>query len=259
MNEVKKSKLLLKIIAGLVAFLLIGGILFVTNAFVGNPISSMLASKAIKQYVEQNYSFLDLEIDKPEYNFKFSSYGALAHSKTSQDTKFYIYYRNGEVYYDEYETNVIRKMNTLNRLADEYSLMAKKIIAKELGIENNRTMVHYDEDAHEKAQEILELDMPFSNKLPLNAEVTLRFDLTDHSLEQVAKILTDAYDAFIKNDCHFSKYSYYAESEKELVMVDGVTPSHIESGKLLDVLKRAENSDDGYDGVYVMIRTNENE
>lgn len=257
--RVKKSKLLLKIMAGLVAFVLIGVILFMTNAFVGNPVSAMIAKKAIQQYVEQNYSFLDLEVGKSEYNFKFSSYGALAKSKTSQDTWFYIYYRNGEVYHDDYEANVIKKANTLNRFADEYSLIAKKLIAKELGYENNRTFVHYDADAYEKAQEVLQLDMPFSHKLPLHAVVTLRFDLTDSSLEHVANVLIDAHKAFINNDYHFFQYSYYGENDDELVMVDGVTPAHIESGQLLDVLKRAESSDDGYDGIFVMIRTIENE
>ncbi len=64
------KKLTLKMLAGAVAVVLIVGMLFVTNAFVGNPISAMMANKAIKQYVNQNYSYLDLEIEKVSYNFK---------------------------------------------------------------------------------------------------------------------------------------------------------------------------------------------
>lgn len=45
------KKLSLKILAGVVAAALIGAILFVANAFIGNPITASFADKAIKQYV----------------------------------------------------------------------------------------------------------------------------------------------------------------------------------------------------------------
>lgn len=250
----KKTKLVLKIAAGVIAVSLIGGLLFVTNAFVGNPISAMLANRAIKQYVAENYSSLDLEVDKAEYNFKYGSYAALAYSKKSVDTKFHIYYRNGKVAYDDYEPNVVQKINTLNRLADEYSELAKKIIADELGYVNNTTMVMYDDEAFEKAPEILQLDMPFAKTLPLNAKVTIRIELTDKSLEHFASLFTKAHEAFIKNGCQFSEYSLYAEHEKEYVMIYGVTPKQIESGKLLFIFEQAARQDDGYDGVNVVIR-----
>lgn len=52
------NKFPLKILAGVVAIALIGGILYISNAFVGNPISAMMANKAIEKYVDENYSSL---------------------------------------------------------------------------------------------------------------------------------------------------------------------------------------------------------
>ncbi|WP_096155371.1 MULTISPECIES: YfjL-like protein [Bacillus] len=59
-----------KVAAGVVGIALIGIILFVTNAFVGNPVSSYLANKAINKYVEEEYGHFDLETEKVYYNFK---------------------------------------------------------------------------------------------------------------------------------------------------------------------------------------------
>lgn len=243
----------LKILAGSVALILIGGILFVTNAFVGNPISARIADRTIKDYVRKNYSFLDLELEKSSYNFKDGSYAAKAWSKTSIDTKFHIYYRDGKVERDDYEDYVLGKYNTLRRLEDEYSFIAKRIIAKEMGFEDNTTMVMYHKENHENADDILELDMKFDKTLPIDAEVTLRLDLADNSLESIAKILTDAHKAFVKNGCIFSKYGLFAENDERLVMVNEVTPRDIESNELVSLLEKAKENEDG-DGVMVFIK-----
>ncbi|OZV10256.1 hypothetical protein CIW83_21315 [Tissierella sp. P1] len=124
MKNIKNK--ILKILAGLIAIILIGGILFITNAFVGNPISARIADETIKQYIKDNYSYLDLELEKPIYNFKDGSYVMNVRSKSSIDTKFGIHYRNGSISYDSYEMRVLGMFNTLDRLSDEYSAVAKK-------------------------------------------------------------------------------------------------------------------------------------
>lgn len=247
------KKIILKILAGVVAAVLIGGMLFVTNSFVGNPISAMMANKAIKQYVDQNYSFLDLEIEKASYNFKDASYMTRAESKTSIDTKFAIYYSNGKVQRDDYESYVLGMFNTLDRLSNEYSAVAKNIIAKELNYENNTTMVMYDKGQYEKPNKDLKLDMKFDKALPINAEVIMRLDLKDNSLEGIAKVLADAHKAFAGNGCNFNKYGMYAENGGMLVMVNGVTPADIESGELTSLLEKAKNND-SVSGISVFIK-----
>lgn len=236
----KKSKSqILKFLAGITAVALLCGILFVTNAFVGNPISSMLANKAIKEYVDEKYPFLDLETEKAVYNFKFTSYVGKAKSKTSIDTHFRICYRDGKVQNDTYETNVLEKFNTLQRLSNEYSFVAKEIIAKELGYEKNSTMVWYDIDESKNIDDILELDMKFDRTLPIDTEVTIRLDLKDSSIDGISKVLTNAHKAFTDNGCNFSKYGLFSENDGVLVMVNEVTPADIESGELANLLEEA--------------------
>ncbi|MDD4569324.1 MAG: hypothetical protein PHE70_04255 [Tepidanaerobacteraceae bacterium] len=247
------KRLVLKILAALVAVLLVGGILFVTNAFVGNPITAMRANKAIKQYVDRKYSDLDLEIEKASYNFKDGSYVARAKSRTSIDTKFPVYYRNGQVVRDGYESYVQGMFNTLQRLSDEYSLIAKNIIAKELGYENNTTMVMFYKDEYENVKDILELDMKFDRTLPMETEVTIWLDLEEHSLETIAKILTEVHRAFKDNDCNFDKYGLYAENGGILVMVNEVTPADIESDEFTRLLEKAKN-DENASGIRVFIK-----
>lgn len=253
MNKIKP----LKIVAGLSALILIFGILFVTNAFVGNPISRALANKSIKSYVEQNYSFLDLEVEKPVYNFKFSSYMARAKSKTSIDTKFSIYYKNGKVQRDDYDSYVLGMFNTIQRLSDEYSALAKSLISKELGFEKNTTMVMYDKGEYEKGNKKLKLDMKFDRNLPMDAEVILRVDLKDNSIESIEKVLRDAHKVFLDNGCKFIKYGLYTEeNDGMLVMVNDVTPAHIESGEFESLLKKAKTGEDA-DGIRVFIKGEE--
>ncbi|MEQ8198846.1 MAG: hypothetical protein ABRQ27_12695 [Clostridiaceae bacterium] len=212
----------------------------------------MLAEKAIKQYVGTNYSFLDLETGKVSYNFKEGSYISIAKSRTSIDTKFSIYCRNGKVMSDDYEMNVLGMFNTAQRLSDEYSAVAKGIVRKELGYENT-TMVTYDKSTYENAEKILKLDMKFDKALPLNAEVILRLDLTDNSIDSMAKVLTDAHKAFKANGCNFVKYELFSENGGTLVMINNVTPGDIESGNLTGLLNKAKSGESG-NGISVLIK-----
>jgi hypothetical protein len=250
----KNAKMLtLKILSGVVAISLIVGILFITNAFVGNPISAMLANKAIEKYVSENYSSMDLKIEKARYNFKDVSYVAMAKSKSSIDTKFAIYYRDGKVQRDDYASYVSGMFNTLQRLSDEYSIIAKDIVAKELGYKNNTTMVMFNKDEYKNTNDILKLDMKFDKELPMDAEVTIRLDLKDNSLESIANTLTDAHKAFLDNNCNFNKYGLYAENDGMLVMVNQVTPADIESGELESLLEDAKNNNSA-GGISVFIK-----
>ena len=249
----KKSKTL-RIIAGTIAIFLILAILFITNAFVGNPISAMMANRAAQRYIEQNYSSLDLELDKAFYNFKDGMYNVRAKSTTSIDTHFSIYYAGGKIQRDDYESYVLEGSNTWQRLSDEYSDLAKKIIAKDLGYENNTTMVTYESEEFRKN---FQLDMKFDPSLPVASEVVIRLDLKDHSLEGVEKILGDAHRSFIKNGCYFNKYGLFSDEEDIMVMVDGITPKDIESGQLLALLEEAQKhqDDENYSGkIMVVIR-----
>ncbi|MCR1897545.1 hypothetical protein NSA47_00885 [Irregularibacter muris] len=252
----KKSKTL-KIVAGTVGILLILAILFITNAFVGNPLSAMMANRAAQRYIDQHYASLDLELDKATYNFKDGMYMIRAKSTTSIDTHFSIYYARGKVQRDDYENYVLDGFNTWERLSKEYSHLAKEIISKELGYEDNNTMVIYDMDEHGNYSNLLELDMKFDKSLPIDAEVTLRLELQNHSLEEITKIVTKAHKAFVNAGCHFNKYGLFSESNNTMIMIGEITPEDIEGGQLLDLLKEAHKhqEDENYKGdITVVIR-----
>lgn len=235
-----KNRKTLKIIIWIVVILLIGGILFVVNGFVGNPISGKIADNEIKKYVDKKYASLDLEVEKSRYNFKDGSYGALAKSKNSIDTHFYIYYSNGKIKYDEYETSVLDMFNTLQRLSEEYSEVARSLIENELGYENT-TMVMYNNGEHD--DDSLKLDMKFDKSLPIDSEVLIRIDLTDNSMENISRILTDSHGVFVKNNCNFSKYGFFSEVDNSIVMIDNVTPKDIENGNLQSLLQNAKDNE----------------
>ena len=237
----KRNKVL-KILAAILAVVLISGILLITNAFVGNPISAKIAQRAVKNYVREKYSFLDLELEKPVYNFKDGSYVTWAKSKTSIDTKFSINYRDGEVYYDSYEFDVLDMHNTLRRLEDEYTLVVRKILEEELAYKDNATRVMYDKSEYEGAKNILKLAMGFDRSLPLNSRVSISIKNVENvSLENISEILAEVHWVFMDNECYFQEYGLYIGDSDTVVTIYGVTPENIESGQLLDLLQQAKD------------------
>lgn len=111
-----------KIWAGILAFILIGGILFIANGLIGNPLSKMLANRAAKKYVAQEYNDFDLQVEDAVYNFKDGRYYVDISSNRSVDTHFQINYDwAGKLVYDNYEDVVVSKWNTWQRLEREYN------------------------------------------------------------------------------------------------------------------------------------------
>ena len=238
----------LKIIVPIVT--ISGILLIILNALFGNPVSAMLAKKAMNQYIEQDYSFLDLKLEKVNYNFKFAEYSAMAQSTTSEDTRFTIYYKDGQRERDDYQTRVLGMANTLDRLSREYSLHATNIITEELGLKDSVASVFYKKDDYFKNRELLELDMAFDRSLPINAIVRIELKHQDNSLEHIAKVIAEAHQAFIENGCYFSNYGLFIQNEDVLVMVSNVLPVHIESGELVKLIEDSKKNQ-GMNGIYV--------
>lgn len=121
-----------KIGAAILAFILIGGILFMANGLIGNPISKMMASRTSKKYVDRQYKDMDLQVEDPVYNFKDGRYYVDVKSNRSVDTYFQLYYTwSGKLDYDSYEDAVLSKWNTWQRIDSEYrKLVDSKIEGK---------------------------------------------------------------------------------------------------------------------------------
>ena len=130
-----------KIIAAILAFVLIGVILYFANGMVGNPLSKMLANRSAEKYVTEKYSDLDLEIQKAVYNFKDGRYYVEASSPTSIDTHFALQYSwAGKLEYDEYEDLVVSKWNTFQRIDDEYRKLVDSKIESQMDFNEREYM-----------------------------------------------------------------------------------------------------------------------
>lgn len=121
------KKRILKIIALIVAIALIIGVCWFANALNGNPISKMLADKAVVAYLAGNYAHTDYYVEKLAYSFKFGNYYAHIRSETSMDTQFTLYIDMiGNVYFDTYE-DVLSGAITARRVQEEYRELTDQI------------------------------------------------------------------------------------------------------------------------------------
>ena len=114
------KKKILKIAALITALLLIIGLSWFANAFLGNPVSKMLATNTAKKHLAENYSDTDYYIEKIAFNFKSTNYYVHIKSPTSIDTEFTLYISMfGELTLDTYE-DVENGFNTARRVDTEY-------------------------------------------------------------------------------------------------------------------------------------------
>lgn len=63
-----------KVIFSILLIILIGFVLFVYNAFNGNPFSKYIAKKEVTSYLAEHYPDKDFNVPDGFYNFKFSEY-----------------------------------------------------------------------------------------------------------------------------------------------------------------------------------------
>jgi hypothetical protein len=180
-----------KILAGVTGIGLIVLLLSFVNSFVGNPVSNALAKKAAQQYIDTHYNSLNLNIQKSNYNFKFSSYHVLAQSSTSVDTAFNIYVDSyGNVIHDDYESEVANHFTTFRRLDDELRTLANEILGGKLGYDFDHISLPFVKEA---TFETLERDMRLdihNPPLPLMVNVVLfSHDVSYSKIAEAAKAI----------------------------------------------------------------------
>ena len=216
----KKS---VKILAGITAFVLIGGILWFASGLLGNPISKVLANNTAKKYIDKNYSHMNLNISEVSYNFKDGHYHTDVKLSTSKDTYFTISISPlGKIQYDSYEDDVTSKNNTYKRINDEYDEKVKEVFedkifpykgnicfgelkeitSKELDDEYTDFGVEYGIDKSK-----LELDKNYDmNEMGKKyGHIVFYADDEDVSIKRASEILLD-----IKNILNERNVSFYA-------------------------------------------------
>lgn len=122
------KKKVLKILALVLAIILIIGIGLFANSLVGNPVSKYLATKSANEYIEKTYSDKDFVIEEVTYNFKTGGYYARVTSPTSIDSHFSLSFNwLGKLVLDCYDDDVTTGWNTAMRLEDDYRNAVKAV------------------------------------------------------------------------------------------------------------------------------------
>ena len=116
-------------IAVLLGVTLLVGVIWLATAFFGNPVSAVLARRGLNYYVQKTYSHLNLDVQRFGYNFKTVGYYAYVVDADSPDTAFYINLDMlGNVEYDSFDTWVTGKMNTEQRVQEQYRILVDSVL-----------------------------------------------------------------------------------------------------------------------------------
>jgi len=111
------------------AILILGGLLWFCDSFLGNPISYAAVKSHAQSYLEEEYPQLDLELSEIEFDwYSGPSYWIEVTSPTSQDTYFSMKYdRLGRFVGDSYVDQVVSGRNTFSRITEETDLETEKL------------------------------------------------------------------------------------------------------------------------------------
>ena len=193
----------LKILCAVLAFILIGFILYITFSFTGNPLSKIIVSNASKNYIEKTYPDLDLKKDVPLYDFKFGNYIVHCQSKTSTDTNFSIYFSwDGKLISDNYTSYVTSGFNTLQRINTLYQKDIESILKLNLKYDYDYILTELT------TAENLPLDFKYdihSNKT--NSHISIYLYSNERTWDNLAKILLEINNLMKTNDLKIKTYS----------------------------------------------------
>lgn len=124
-----KRPLPLRITAAVIAFAMIGWLLWGANDLLGNPISYYLVKTNAEKYVAENYADKGYVLEGVGYNFKFKSYCAYFSKPGSEDCRFTAYYNaNGKFSGTTSESRVLNGENTRSRLNERYRKLVDTVV-----------------------------------------------------------------------------------------------------------------------------------
>ncbi len=235
-------KILLKLAAGLTALLLLAVLLLLANSFVGNPLAARAARNRGREYLEERYGRPDLEIKGVTYNPKDSSYIIAVFSSTSRDTHFFLRYREGEIYADDYEIAVLSGWNTMERFCDEYTERLTALVQAEMSAVVNISVLPEKRVRYELA-----LDAPFDQKLVEDVEISLR-STGGNDAGHLAEVLKRVSSLMTEKGYAAARFRITGEDGRALTQLMNISAAQVESDNLEEILQRAV-ADTEYDGI----------
>lgn len=210
-----------KIIALVKALVLTSFLILLTMTFTGNPVSKFLSNRSMIRYVQKNYSHIDLELEKVEYDMKAGGYYLNCSSRDIRDLKFSIYCDMlGRNIRDSYESDILNRSNTYLRLNQEFENYIKFFLKENLDYEWKYI---FGELVPETDQDIknLRLDQPLLvNNMPLKQKVNIT--IVDYpSWEKLADIAREIDQSLEENNIYIDLYDLSIEDSKgqELISI----------------------------------------
>lgn len=212
----------IKIAAAIVAVLLIVLVLFIYNAFCGNPFSAMYAKHQITQYINRTYPDSGYQISFAEYSFKDGKYSCEIIDPDSPDGNFTATYMGQGAVDDSYDLSVTQKENILYRLETGFRNEIDPMIDKYLITQSNDeetnsefgfgTVMGLNKELDRSA---LYRDMTFDVKdmpIPTLIVICLRTD-DETSLNRVRQMAQDMQKAGYRIDYYSFTTDQYAYEE----------------------------------------------
>lgn len=216
----KKKSVILRLLAATMGIVVVILLLMVINSLYGNPISATIATKKIHSYIAKTYPDNNFIVDKATYNFKFSRYGSIVHSPTSEDTIFSVYERNGRIE-DYYAYEVANKFTTYRRIEDALDQEVETIIKEEFPYPMR--LIGAKMFDVPDAEQYFTLDMPYDiQELPLPIEVLIWTSADEPSYEILAERLLELKSLMERHEIPVEYYSmnleypYHEEENGEL-------------------------------------------
>lgn len=223
------KKKILKVLALVLAIVLIIGVGLFANALVGNPVSKYLATKSANEYIEKTYSDKDFVIEEVTYDFKTGGYYARVTSPTSIDSHFSLSFDwMGKLVLDCYD-DVTTGWNTAMRLEDDYR-NAVKAITESKDFSEKYFLAYgeipcvlsdypIDEETPEYAlqNEELVIDKIYDIKEVASQHGKLVLYAYDEEVthERLAELLLDVKNKFDKSGVTFKAVEFILEPPKE--------------------------------------------
>ncbi len=124
---VSKHGKVLRVIAAVIAFAMIGALLWFANSLLGNPVSYLIVKNNAQKYLAEKYDGYVPE--NVSYSFKNGDYLAYAVKPGSEDSRFVVYYGWDCAFWgDTYESDIENRGNVRRRLDMSYREMVDSVL-----------------------------------------------------------------------------------------------------------------------------------
>ncbi|MBQ7094771.1 MAG: hypothetical protein IJN84_09660 [Clostridia bacterium] len=212
------KKKILKILAFILAIGLIIGVLVVSNAMNGNPVSKFMAKRASAKYVD--------EVIKPQfpdyadsivqgetfYSFKDGYYHTRYTSTKSEDFYFNTMWNHGKIH--DTSGNITDGWNTLSRLNNEFDLVIESIMEAETAYEFDMLGADLLSDDKGIGDFTLDMELDIHNP-PVMGSMFVYIDDSEQTWERVADLLLECKGIMDAHDIPMGQYTCVVRMPKD--------------------------------------------